>query len=256
MTVKLTDKVYTEAGNPVQGAIAQAILTNGTTTAVQATDTTDTKGVWAFDSSIAGHQADLPDPATGYWYDVKLNIGMQYRLRYGAIKAMMSMIYLAQNIVLGAAQVFDASLATLRIPARTTDPGGPAAGQVELRTDTKLFRYYDGTGWQDTSPTTHGHTADALSAGTTVNTGVNYTVAAGVTTVFCTAGVTVTLPTAVTTTRAITVVAVTGNSTVNATVGQVYGGSTNTTTGAVTNGLVAQGDAFTYRPDTANWRAS
>jgi hypothetical protein len=114
MAVKLTDKVYNEGGSPVQGAIAQAILTNGTTTTVQATDTTDIKGIWAFDTSIAGHQADLPDPASGYWYDVRINVGMQYRLRYGAIKAMMNMVYLAQNIVLGAGQVLDASLATVK----------------------------------------------------------------------------------------------------------------------------------------------
>lgn len=128
MPVKLTDKVYNEGGSPVQGAIAQAILTDGTATSVAATDTTDSKGIWAFDSAIAGHQADLADPAAGFWYDVRINVGMQYRLRYGAIKAMMNMVYLAQNIVLSASQTFDASLATVKM----NDP--VVTGQVILAT--------------------------------------------------------------------------------------------------------------------------
>jgi microcystin-dependent protein len=145
--VKLTDKVYTESGAPVQGAVAQAILTNGTTTAITATDTTDTNGVWAFDSSIAGHQPDLADPGVGYWYDVRISSGMQYRLRYGAIKSMMSMVYLAQTIVIAAGQQLDTSVAAFRMPARTTDPVSPAAGQVAFRTDTKALRIHDGTAW-------------------------------------------------------------------------------------------------------------
>ena len=115
MPVKLTDKVYNEGGSPVQGAVAQAVRTNGTTTTVVSTDITDTKGIWAFDTGIAGHQPDLADPPAGEWYDVRINMGMQYRLRYGAIKAMMSMVYLAQNIVLAAGQTFDASLATTKL---------------------------------------------------------------------------------------------------------------------------------------------
>jgi hypothetical protein len=124
MPVKLTDKVYNEGGSPVQGAVAQAVRTNGTTNTVVATDITDTKGIWAFDSAVAGHQADLADPPVGEWYDVRINVGMQYRLRYGAIKAMMSMVYLAQTIVLGVGQVFDASAATVTLPAgqTLTDP--------------------------------------------------------------------------------------------------------------------------------------
>jgi len=147
VAVKLTDKVYNEGGAPVQGAIAQAILTNGTTTAIQATDTTDSKGIWAFDSGIAGHQADLPDPATGYWYDVRVNVGMQYRYRYGAIKAMMNMVQIAQTIVLGATQSLDVSLAALRVPAKTADQATPLAGQMVFRTDTKALRVHDGTTW-------------------------------------------------------------------------------------------------------------
>lgn len=242
MPVKLTDKIFTEAGSPVQGANVQAILTNGTTNTVQATDTSDTKGIWAFDTAIAGHQPDLPDPATGYWYDVKISVGMQYRLRYGAIKAMMSMVYLAQNIVLGASNLFDASLAAMRIPARTSDPSSPAAGQIVLRTDTKTLRYHDGTAWLD------------AGIGAAVSTGTNYTVASGVEQVFCTAAVTVTLPAAASALREITVTAVTGNTTVTAVSGTVIGGSTNTTTGAITNGSCVQGDSFTYRSDGTNWR--
>ena len=116
MPVKLTDKVYNEGGSPVQGAVAQAVRTNGTTNTVVATDITDTKGMWAFDAAIAGHQPDLADPPAGEWYDVRINVGMQYRLRYGAIKAMMSMVHLAQTIVLGAAQLFDAAAATVTLP--------------------------------------------------------------------------------------------------------------------------------------------
>lgn len=147
MPVKLTDKVYTESGAPVQGAVAQAILTNGTTTAITATDTTDANGVWAFDTGIAGHQPDLADPGVGYWYDVRISSGMQYRLRYGAIKAMMSMVYLAQTIVIAAGQKLDTSVAALQVPARTSDQPTPGAGQMVFRTDTKALRVHDGTSW-------------------------------------------------------------------------------------------------------------
>jgi hypothetical protein len=249
MPVKLTDKVFTEAGSPVQGAVAQAILTNGTTNTITATDTTDSKGVWAFDTSIAGHQADLADPAAGYWYDVKITAGMQYRLRYGAIKAMMAMVYLAQNITLGATQLFDATLATFRLPVKTTDAATPAAGEIVLRSDTKLLRFYDGTAWQNLG------NPESSYVGTVANTGVNYTVASGIMFVFCSAAVTVTLPAAATTNRPISVSAVTGNSTVTAAAGSVIGGSVNTTTGAVVNGSVVAGDSYTFKSNGTNWYA-
>ena len=250
MPVKLTDKVYNEGGSPVQGAAAQAILTNGTTTSVISTDLTDTKGIWAFDSSIAGHQADLPDPGAGQWYDVRINAGMQYRLRYGAIKAMMSMVYLAQSIVLGAAQLFDASLAAMRIPARTSDPTPVGPGQIVFRTDQKNLKVSDGTSWYSMG----GQSVTVSAAGT-------YVVPGGIDMVFVTVtGVTVQLPAAPT---AVAPVTVSPNfsltTTVTAASGGVYGGSVNPNTGAIVNGQIfssASGmDSITFRSDGANWRA-
>lgn len=95
---------------------------------------------------------------------------------------------------------------------------------------------------------------EALYAGTFVSTAVNYTVAATVMYVFCTAAVTVTLPAAVSTNRPITVVAVSGQSNVASAGGSVFGGSANTTTGAVMNGVVVAPESFTYKSDGANWR--
>jgi hypothetical protein len=256
MTVKLTDKVYNEGGAPVQGAVAQAILTNGTSSSIVATDTTDTKGIWAFDTSIAGHQADLADPAAGYWYDVRINMGMQYRLRYGAIKAMMSMVYLAQTIQLGASQIFDASVARFRVPVKAADPSSPGSGEFLLRSDTKYLRVYDGTAWLDIGDAP----PEEVYAGATVNVSSNYTVAPGVMFVFVTgAGVTVTLP-AATSNRPIWVSPNFNTSvTVNSASGGVYGGTFHPTTGAVQNGLIQSGasamEAVTYKADGSNWRA-
>lgn len=244
MPVKLTDKVYNEGGSPVQGAVAQAILTNGTTTVVSGTDLTDVRGVWAFDTGIAGHQPDLADPAAGYWYDVRINMGMQYRLRYGAIKAMMSMVYLANTIVLGATQLFDASLAAMRIPIRASDPTPTAAGQIVFRSDTKSLRIHDGTQW--------------YGAGTPeqVVTGTNYAVASSVGYVFCSAAVTVTLPAASDTIRPeIWIKAVAGNVTVAAASGSVVGGSFDPNTGAVINGQITSGDSITWKSNGSAWYA-
>jgi len=93
-----------------------------------------------------------------------------------------------------------------------------------------------------------------LFNGTRTSQGANYTVAAPIMYVFCTAGITVTLPAAASTNRPITVTAVTGNSTVTAAGGSVIGGSINTSTGAVMNGTVSQGDSLTYKSDGTNWR--
>ena len=90
-----------------------------------------------------------------------------------------------------------------------------------------------------------------LFAGTRVTTGTNYTVVEPVMFVFCTAAVTVTLPAAASTNRPITVAAVTGQSSVPG----VIGGSADPTTGAVQNGVVAVGEAFTYKSDGSTWRA-
>lgn len=94
-----------------------------------------------------------------------------------------------------------------------------------------------------------------LFANTWTNQGTNYSVAASILWVFCTAAITVTLPAAASTNRPITVVAVTGNSTVAAAGGSVIGGSVNSSSGAIMNGTVNQGDSVTYKSDTTNWRA-
>jgi hypothetical protein len=66
--------------------------------------------------------------------------------------------------------------------------------------------------------------------------------------------VTITLPAAATSNRPITVVGVTGQSTIAAAGGSVIGGSINTSTGAVMNGTLSQGDSLTYKSDGTNWR--
>lgn len=100
---------------------------------------------------------------------------------------------------------------------------------------------------------------EALYASSWVSTGVDYgaggTFGAGILYVFCTAGVTVTLPSAATTNRPITIIALTGSTTVAAASGTVNGGSVNTTTGAVMNGVVSQGDTLTYKSNGTNWYA-
>ena len=96
---------------------------------------------------------------------------------------------------------------------------------------------------------------EALYAGSWVNVSANYTVAANVLWVFCTAGVQVTLPAAASSNRPIEVVAVSGQSTVVALGGSVLGGSINTSNGQVMNGTVSAGDSITYKSDGVAWRA-
>lgn len=95
---------------------------------------------------------------------------------------------------------------------------------------------------------------EALYATSWVTTSVNYAVTTAVLYVFCTLGITVTLPSAGSTNRPITVVAVAGTTTVVSTAGSVIGGSVNTSSGAIMNGIVSQGDSMTYKADSANWR--
>jgi len=73
--------------------------------------------------------------------------------------------------------------------------------------------------------------------------------------VFCTAGITVTLPAAASTSRPITIIAVSGQSTVVSAGGAVIGGSINSSTGAVMNGTIIQGDSITFKSDSTSWRA-
>src|SRR5689334_1449435 len=94
---------------------------------------------------------------------------------------------------------------------------------------------------------------EALFAGTWTTVGANYTVAAGIMFVFCTSGVTITLPDPTITNRPITIAARIGSSTVGSASGSVNGGSVNTTTGAIMNGVVSQGDSITWKSDGSNW---
>jgi hypothetical protein len=123
---------------------------------------------------------------------------------------------------------------------------GPTAGAAAEGTHTHGTGGYSGTGTV---------TLESLYVGTSIVRSTNYVVEATKLFVFCTAGITVTLPAAATNERPITVVAITGSTTVNAASGTVIGGSVNTTTGAIMNGVVSQGDSITYKSDLTNWRA-
>jgi len=96
---------------------------------------------------------------------------------------------------------------------------------------------------------------ELVFAATWTTQSTNYAVAATILFVFCGAAITVTLPAAASTNRPITVAAITGQGTVAAAGGSVIGGSANLTTGAVQNGIVAAGEAFTYKSDGTSWRA-
>jgi hypothetical protein len=100
-------------------------------------------------------------------------------------------------------------------------------------------------------------TLEALYAASVAVTTINYTVAAGILFVVCNAGCTVTLPNAATTNRPITIIAPWGGGsvTVVSAGGGIFGGSVNTTTGAIMNGIVSAQDSITYKSDTSNWRA-
>jgi hypothetical protein len=127
---------------------------------------------------------------------------------------------------------------------------GPGAAPTVAAGD-----HVHGSGGYSTQATT---SIEILFGGTWVNTAVAYgaggTFGANVSYVFCTAGVTVTLPAAGATNRPITIVAITGSTTVVAAGGSVIGGSVNTSTGAILNGVLNQGDSMTYKSDSTNWR--
>jgi hypothetical protein len=142
----------------------------------------------------------------------------------------------------------------MRVPAGTVYPtSGPAPtdGDLFYRSDLNKLAVYDTSlpGW-----VTGTASFEELTFGM-VNTSVSYTVAAGVSWVFCqNGGLTITLPAAASTNRPITVVGVTGASTINAAGGSVIGGSINTSTGAIMNGTLSQGDSLTFKSDGTNWR--
>jgi hypothetical protein len=94
---------------------------------------------------------------------------------------------------------------------------------------------------------------EALFAGTYAAPVTNYVVVAPVMYVFAQAALTVTLP-AIATNRPITVAALNGQVTVTAQSGGVIGGSINTSTGAVMNGICSTGDSLTFKSEGANWR--
>lgn len=130
------------------------------------------------------------------------------------------------------------------VPLLTSDLG-PAAGQ------TAEGSHVHGTGGYSGGVVS----LEALYAASWAVVTANYSVPASVLFVFCNAGVVVTLPNAATTNRPITVRANNGSTTVNALGGSVVGGSINTTTGAVMNGVISPGDALTYKSDGVNWPA-
>jgi hypothetical protein len=123
---------------------------------------------------------------------------------------------------------------------------GPASDQVAVGNHVHGAGGYSGTG---------ATTLEALYAGATISVSTNHTVGANEQYIVCTAGVTVTLPDATVTNRPITIDAITGTTTVVAAAGSVIGGSTNTTTGAVMDGVVSPGDAIVYKSDGAAWRS-
>lgn len=125
---------------------------------------------------------------------------------------------------------------------------GPAASPTAAAGD-----HVHGAGGYSSTGTT---TLEALFAASWTSQGTNYTVAAGILFVFCTAGITVTLPAAASTNRPIWVIAITGSTTVTAVSGSVIGGSVNVSTGAVMNGVVSQGDSMGYKSDGTSWRAA
>jgi hypothetical protein len=100
-----------------------------------------------------------------------------------------------------------------------------------------------------------GITLESIFASSWTTVSANYVVASGIMWVFCAAGITVTLPAAGSTNRPITVAAVAGSTTVNTAGGGLSGGSVNTSTGAVMNGVVSPGDSITWKSDGSNWRA-
>jgi hypothetical protein len=97
---------------------------------------------------------------------------------------------------------------------------------------------------------------ELLYANSWRNVSANYAVEPGVIFVFCTAGIIVTLPAADITNRPIYVSAISGSTTVASGGGAVIGGSVNTSTGAVVNGVVSQGDSIGYKSDGLSWRAT
>ena len=67
---------------------------------------------------------------------------------------------------------------------------------------------------------------------------------------------TLVLPDPTTNERPITIASEVGTITITATGGSaIYGGSTNTTTGAITHGTVAVGDSYQYKSNGIQWRA-
>lgn len=123
---------------------------------------------------------------------------------------------------------------------------GPSAGEAAEGNHVHGAGGYAGTG---------AVTLETLFAGSTIQVGVNHTVAPAELFVFCTAGVVITLPSAVTANRPIWIVAITGTTTVTAVAGTVFGGSTNLTTGVLMDGVVSPGDAILYKSDLTNWRS-
>lgn len=133
MAVKLSGHVYDEKGVGKNGVTVEAV--NIATSAIVATDTTDVNGLWAFDSSVVGHQADLADAT----YEVKAKDGSQVRIHRGDAQVQYKNINLASTI----------SPQGLNLPNGTAFPASPAEGRAFYRTDEDKFYVYDGAIWQE-----------------------------------------------------------------------------------------------------------
>jgi hypothetical protein len=160
LTVSLQDKVYTDSGNPVSGATATAILTDGTTTYNTYTATSNAQGLWSFSS--------LPNPAAGQWYDVKIANGQQVHWRYGNIQALINNLYIAASFSPTAGTTWDFTQATLKVPnAALLAP--TAAGTLAVSTSSGALSYGDGVA---------NHIVDTLDQSQTITGAKTFSAAA------------------------------------------------------------------------------
>lgn len=147
--------------------------------------------------------------------------------------------------------------ARLIVPSGTSGyPGNPTPvdGDLYYRSDLNTLSVYDASSaaWIGL-----GNPESLYAGATVVLTTTPYTVPATISYVFAQTGASsVVLPAPATAARPITIRADGPTATVTATGGsQVYGGSADLTTGAVQNGVITSGEAFTYKSTGSNWIA-
>ena len=141
-------------------------------------------------------------------------------------------------------------------PDGTSAAAAPLTHLGPATSDAAAGDHIHGAGGYSATGTT---SLEALYTGSWVVTGTNYPGVGGfganIMYIFAGGGITVTLPDAATTNRPITVYTLSGTTTVHATGGRVIGGSVNTSTGAVMDGVVNTGDSITYKSDATDWIA-